>query len=315
MPGSLSVDLRVRAVAAYETAGSSIRAVAAGFRIGEATLKRWLGRKRRTGSLEPGPFHRPMPAIADDELVALQAVVAERPDATRAELTARFNEWTGRCVSTSTIQRGLRRLGITRKKKTLHATERDTDRVRELRAEYVSMQLGMDPTRLVFIDEAGCNAAMTPRYARSRRGMRAHGHQPSHWGENLTMIGALRRTGPVTLMTITGATTGAVFLAFVLKMLLGTLQDGDVVIMDNLAAHKVEGVREAIEAAGASVLYLPPYSPDLNPIELCWSKLKHRLRANEARTIDALNNAISAAIDEITPSNCAAWFRHCGYAA
>jgi len=218
MPGPLSLDLRLRAVAAYEAANLSIRAVAARFDIGSATLKRWLRRKRRTGGLDPGPFRGRKSAIADPELAELEAVVAERPDATRAELTRRFVERTGRSVSTSTIQRGLQRLGITRKKKTMHATERDSKRVRELRATYLAKQVELDPGRLVFLDEAGSNAAMTPRYARSVRGARAHGHQPSHWGDNLTMIGALRCTGLATLMTITGATTGAVFLAFVRKM-------------------------------------------------------------------------------------------------
>ena len=243
MPGPLSLDLRLRAVAAYEAANLSIRAVAARFDIGSATLKRWLRRKRRTGGLDPGPFRGRKSAIADPELAELEAVVAERPDATRAELTRRFVERTGRSVSTSTIQRGLQRLGITRKKKTMHATERDSKRVREpyvlgestlaktfagtgsrpkgglvRRATYLAKQVELDPGRLVFLDEAGSNAAMTPRYARSVRGARAHGHQPSHWGDNLTMIGALRCTGLATLMTITGATTGAVFLAFVRKM-------------------------------------------------------------------------------------------------
>ena len=313
MPGPLSFDLRTRAVAAYETANLSIRAVAFRFGIGESTLKRWLWRKRRTGSLNPGPFRGPEPAISEAGLVDLAAVVSEQPDATRAELTARFNQRTGKSVSTSTIQRCLRRLGITRKKKTLHATERDSERVRGLRAEFVAAQNGFDPTRLVFIDEAGSNAAMTPRYARSIRGRRAHGHQPSHWGKNLTMIGAMRSDGLVTLMTICGATTGAVFLVFVRRMLCRVLRVGDIVVMDNLSAHKVDGVRQAIEQAGASVLYLPPYSPDLNPIELCWSKLKHRLRAAEARTLDDLNDAIAMAMTEISPANCAAWLRHCGY--
>lgn len=114
-------------------------------------------------------------------------------------------------------------------------------------------------------------------------------------------------------MTIPGATTGEVFLAFVEQALVPVLQRGQKVIMDNLSAHKVAGVREAIEAAGAELIFLPPYSPDMNPIERAWSKLKNSLRTSAARTINLLEEAVGEALIEVTPFDCAGWFENCGY--
>ena len=155
---------------------------------------------------------------------------------------------------------------------------------------------------------------MTRRYARAPRNERAKCPKPANWGENLTMIGALGIEGILAFMTIPGSSDGAVFLAFVHEVLVPRLQPGHIVIMDNLSAHKVAGVREAVEDAGATVAYLPPYSPDFNPIELCWAKMKSLLRSTGARTMSALEDAVDNALDSITPTNACNWFRHCGYA-
>jgi transposase len=138
--------------------------------------------------------------------------------------------------------------------------------------------------RLVFIDETVSHVAMTRTHARAPRGRRAVGRVPRNRGTVTTVIGAIAARGVTALMTVEGGTSGAVFLRFVRDHLCPTLRRGDVVVMDNLGAHHATGVREAIEAVGASVVYMPPYSPDLNPIELCWSKLKSVLRTLGART-------------------------------
>jgi transposase len=182
-----------------------------------------------------------------------------------------------------------------------------------MREDYFAFRARLNAEDLVFIDECGSNAAMTRRYGRGPRGDRVHDARPVNYGDNLTIIGALTLEGIAAAMTITGATTGDVFLAFVRCVLCPALRYGQIVIMDNLAAHKVLGVREAIEEAGASVLYLPPYSPDLNPIESAWSKLKNCLRTTGARSIEALEEAISRALPELRPSDCRGWFKHCGY--
>ena len=127
------------------------------------------------------------------------------------------------------------------------------------------------------------------------------------------MIAAMTVRGVLTAVTVDAATDGQIFLHFVTEALVPTLRPGDVVVLDNLQAHKVKGVREAVEAAGATLLYLPPYSPDLSPIEPMWSKVKQRLRSAAARTVDALQDAVTTALRSITASDCEGFFRHCGY--
>jgi transposase len=137
---------------------------------------------------------------------------------------------------------------------------------------------------------------------------------PQNYGENVTMLGALSLQGVEALMTVNGATDGDIFLVFVREVLAPALSEGDVVIWDNLGAHRSVAVREAVEARGATVMFLPPYSPDMNPIERCWSKIKTFLRAAKARTREALEAAIKQALATVTESDARAWFAHGGYA-
>lgn len=154
---------------------------------------------------------------------------------------------------------------------------------------------------------------MTREYARAPRGERVHGAVPRNAGTVTTMIGALDLNGVRAMMTVEGATDGEVFETFLERVLLRRLKPGDIVVLDNVGAHKTADVRRLIRAAGARVLFLPPYSPDLNPIELCWSKLKALLREFGARTRQALDEAIRRAMDLIDAGDAAAWFAHCGY--
>jgi transposase len=172
----------------------------------------------------------------------------------------------------------------------------------------------LDMARVKFIDESGTNLAMTRLYGRAPRGVRVIGSVPRNYGRNVTLLAALSLSGVTAVMTVEGATDGDVFRAYVQEVLSPTLAAGDHVVLDNLGAHKVEGVRAAIEARGARLLYLPPYSPDLNPIERCWSKIKTTLRAAQARTREALEEAITLALATVTESDARAWFKHCGYA-
>ena len=152
---------------------------------------------------------------------------------------------------------------------------------------------------------------MTRLYARSNGGGRISESTPGgHW-KIMTIIGAMSLGGIIASMTIEEATDGDIFQAYVEHILCPALKPGDVVVMDNLSSHKIKGVRQLIEKAGAEVLYLPPYSPDLNPIEKAWSKLKQFLRSAKARTKEELENAITEAIKLILPDNAKAWFNHC----
>lgn len=172
---------------------------------------------------------------------------------------------------------------------------------------------GFDLKRLKFVDESGVNLAMTRLFARAPIGERVIGSVPKNYGASLTMIASLGVSGLDAMMTIQGATDGEVFRVYVEQVLCPTLVWGDIVVVDNLRAHKVAGVQEAIQRCGARLIYLPPYSPDLSPIEKCWSKIKTFLRAMGARTYEALEEAIEGAIATITESDALAWFVHCGY--
>jgi transposase len=154
---------------------------------------------------------------------------------------------------------------------------------------------------------------MTRLWGRAMRGQRITEATPQgHW-KVLTILGAISLRGVVAAMTIESATDGDVFRVYLEQVLCPKLQPGDLVVMDNLSAHKVKGVRELIEASGAELVYLPPYSPDFNPIEKAWAKLKQLLRAAKARTTEVLEKAVAEALQTITAENAAAWFRHCGY--
>ena len=172
---------------------------------------------------------------------------------------------------------------------------------------------GIAPEDLIFMDESGVNRAMTRTYARSRVNTRAFGHAPRNWGDNVSILGAISLRGPLPPMCINGATDGRVFLTYLKEVLVPQLWKGAVVVMDNLGAHKVAGVRELIEAAGARLLYLPPYSADFNPIELAWSKLKNHLRKTAARTTQALDRAISEGLASISAQDARGYFAHRGY--
>jgi transposase len=175
----------------------------------------------------------------------------------------------------------------------------------------------VEPRRLVSLDECGVDTRMTRAYARAPRGRRANGKVPRGRWERLTVLGALALDGVVAGMSIAAATSTRVFLAFVEQVLIPALRDRPdaVVVMDNLAAHKAERVRTALEAAGIACRHLPSRSPDLNPIEQAWSKLKGRPRTEAARSLDALEAALGPALDAITAEDARGWFRLAGYPA
>jgi transposase len=174
-------------------------------------------------------------------------------------------------------------------------------------------QVELEPERLVFVDETGASTKMARRYGRAPRGERCRAPVPhGHW-KTTTFTAGLRLGGLTAPLVLDGPMTGSTFRAYVEPMLVPTLVDGDIVVMDNLPAHKVGGVRDAIEAAGAALLYLPPYSPDFNPIELAFAKLKALLRGAAARTIPALWQAIATALERFTPSECRNYFIAAGY--
>lgn len=174
-------------------------------------------------------------------------------------------------------------------------------------------QLDLDPARLVFIDETGASTKMARMRGRAPRGERCVASIPhGHW-KTTTFTAGLRLGGMVAPMVLDGAMDGDAFRAYVEQVLVPELTKGDIVIMDNLPAHKVKGVRQTIELAGAELIYLPPYSPDFNPIEMAFSKLKALLRKTAARTIPELWDVIAEGIDEFPPHECRNYFKAAGY--
>ena len=171
----------------------------------------------------------------------------------------------------------------------------------------------MDAGRLVFVDEMGANVSLSPLYAWSRRGVRAHAKAPRNWGKNVTLLASITAGGTGPCLAVEGPTTRGVFETYLERALAPALRPGQVVVLDNLSAHKGGRVKEIVEARGCELIYLPPYSPDLNPIEQAFSKVKGSMRKAEARTREALIEAMGRALDAVTARDVRSFFGHCGY--
>jgi transposase len=307
----LSNDLRERILAAVDHREGSRRQIAARFRVDVSTITRLLRLRYQTGSFDPRPHAGGKPPTLDqDGLERLRGVVQERPDATLEQMRQHL-DLTG---SIMIVWRGLQKLDITRKKKTRHADERDRPDVQKKRRSFRRKVKAIEPKRLVFVDETGVTTAMTPTYARAPRGERAVDSAPASW-ESITVIAAMGLEGIRAPLAFPGATDAVAFQSYVDDVLVPALHEGDVVVFDNLAAHLQPGVTAAIERAGASVLPLPPYSPDYTPIEEMFSKVKECLRRVAARTKGNLYEAIGEALREVSAQDILGWFGQAGLCA
>jgi transposase len=307
----LSEDLRERIIAAVDHHEGSRRAIARRFQVDVSCITRLLQLRRQTGSLQPRPHGGgKQPMLDSDGLERLRSLVRERPDATLEDLRQHL----GLSGSIMVVWRGLQRLDITRKKKTRHADERDRPDVQTKRRSFRRKVKAIAPKRLVFVDETGVTTAMTPTYARAPRGERAVDSAQASW-ESITVVAAVGLEGVRAPLAFPGATNQAVFQSYVEEVLVPALRPGDVVVFDNLAAHLNPAVTEAIEGAGASVLPLPPYSPDFTPIEEMFSKVKEILRRVAARTKGDLYEAIGEALGQVTVQDILGWFQQAGLCA
>ena len=195
----------------------------------------------------------------------------------------------------------------------MHAAEQNRADVAQARQDWAGEQASLARGRLIFLDETWATTSMTPAWGRSPRGERCPGHAPcGHW-HTTTFVCALSQDGLLAPLVLDGPINGQAFVAWVEQFLVPELRPRDTVVMDNLSSHKVVGVKRAIEAAGAALRYLPPYSPDLNPIEQVFSKLKALLRSAQARTLEALWSAIGSLLDRFPADECERYIRHCGY--
>jgi transposase len=309
-----SRDFRRKILETKQKTQDSNQQIAVRFQVSYSFVRRLLKRYESTGSVEPNP-HGGGKALKlnSQQIDVVTQLVEEDNDATLQQLCDRTEEKTGLKVSVPTMCRLLQRLELTRKKKTLHASEADTLRVQKLRAQYWTILGEVKLSDLVFIDETGVNLAMTRGYARAKKGKRAYSKCPYNRGKNITMIGAIAISGLLASLTFEGWTNKEAFLTYVKEVLVPQLWSGACVVMDNLPAHKATEVQKAIESVGARVVFLSPYSPDFNPIENCWSKLKEFLRTRESRTYQELDRAITEAINSVTEKDIIGWFTHCCY--
>jgi transposase len=307
----LSQDLRERIIAAVDHHEGSRREIARRFRVDVSCITRLLQLRRQTGSLQPRPHGGGRPPVLDSNgLERLRTLVRKRPDATLEQL----RQGLGLSGSIMIVWRALKKLDITVKKKSRYADERDRPDVRRKRRRFRRDVTAIDPKRLVFVDETGVTTAMTPAYGRAPRGQRVVASAPASW-EAVTLTAAVGLDGARAPLAFPGATNETAFRAYVEGALVPALRQGDVVVFDNLAAHLKPGVAEVIERAGASVLPLPPYSPDYTPIEEMFSKVKEVLRRIGARTRGALYDALGEALRQVTTQDILGWFQHVGLCA
>jgi len=300
-----SQDLRQRILETVERGEGSLRQIARRFLVSLSFVTRLLQLHRSTGSLRPRPQGGGNPAkLGPRDLERLRDLVRQQPDATLEELRQRL----GASCSTMTISRALLKLGLPRKKKIPRAAEQDRPDVQEKRQGFCEELAGVDPRRLVFVDECGANTAMTRTHGRAPAGQRVYTDTPGRW-ESITLTCGLRLSGVTAALAFPGATNTGVFETYVEEVLVPELSPGDVVIWDNLKPHESEEAIEAVEAAGAEVVPLPPWSPDLTPIEEMISKVKGSLRSAAARTKETIYTAFGSALHDVTIENIAGWFQ------
>lgn len=299
-----SQDLRQRVLDAVPRKEGSIRQIAARFVVSLSFVVRLLQTHRRTGSLAPKPHGGGRrPALGPDDLERLKELVRQQPDATLEELRDRL----GVACSTMTIVRALGKLKLPRKKKVPSAQDQDTPPVQRKRRAFRRHFAGIDPRRLVFVDETGANTSMTRLYGRAPAGERVKGAVPGHW-DKVTLICGLRLEGVTAAMAFRGSTDTGTFQEYVEHVLVPELRPDDVVIWDNLTPHRAETVVDVVEEAGAEVIPLPPWSPDLNPIEEMYSKVKGALRSAAARTTEAVYAAMGTALHDVSSGDILGWF-------
>ena len=311
MPKPCSQDLRERVLEAVET-GASRREAAERFEVSPSSAIKWMQRWHETGSLAAKPIGGSISRL-EKHADWLLTLIGEQPDLTLDEIVVAMRK---RRVagSRSAVWRLFARHGISFKK-TLRAAEQERPDVARARRRWMREQGMLDPARLVFIDETSTSTNMVRLRGRCRRGERLIGRVPQgHW-KTITFVAGLRHDKMVAPFVVDGPMTRATFLTYLERCLRPTLKRGDIVIIDNLPAHKGVAVEKTIEAARARLLYLPKYSPDLNPIEQAFSKLKALLRKAAERTIPRLCRRIGKLLAAFSARECTNYFAHAGYAS
>lgn len=296
----------------YLEGNISQRKLAKRFQVTPSFVQKLLKQYRETGSLSPKKRQVQTPTkLNEAQLQLLADLVEQNNDATLEELKGLVFEKTGVSIGRSTVDRMLKKLNLTRKK-SLYPTQKGTERVQRLRVDYWEQMRDLKAENLIFIDESGVNLAMTRSHARAPKGKRAYA-PVSKAGSNVSIIGAMSLNQVLARVALTGSINTLTFEAFIHQRLIPKLWKGACIILDNCSIHFSEDMKQWIEAAGAHLIYLPPYSPEFSPIENCWSKVKSLLRRAKAQSYDELNGALEQAFQAISPEDIKGWFSHCCY--
>ncbi len=312
MGAPYSFDLRERVVGAV-AGGMGRQKAAALYRVSHSSAIRWTRRKAGTGSPAALPMGGKKPFALADEATWIRARVAEKPDITGRELLA---ELTGRGVDVSYygVWNFLDRAALSFKK-SLRASEQDRADVARRRQQWKQRQGMVSAARLVFIDETWAKTNMTRMHGRCAKGQRLVAKVPHGHRRTLTFVAGLRCDGIAAPCVFDGPINTESFLAWVVQFLVPSLRPGDIVVMDNLSSHKDPAIRRAIRDAGGKLFFLPRYSPDLNPIEQAFAKLKTLLRKENARSFEQVETAIGKLLKQLTPAECRNFFSEAGYAS
>jgi len=303
-----SLDLRERIVSSWQK-GESKASIAKRFMVSLSSTKRYIKRFEKYGHVRPTVQGRMQGKLTKRMRKRLAKQVEEQPDYTLAQHAQLWYEKYQKRVSECCLSRAIRRMGITRKKKTLGAVERDEEARRIFREVIKKLKV----ENVVVVDESGSRIGMIPLYGRSPRGNRVYDQVIRNYGKNVTLLASMNLDGMQAAMTLEGAVDEAVFETFVRRVLLPSLRPGQIVIMDNLSSHKTDTVEQLIMQAGCELLFLPAYSPDMSPIEEAFSKLKAFLRRCRCQAIPDLLKAIARGLDQITASDARGWFAHAGF--
>lgn len=308
-----SLDFRQKIIDVYTEDHLSQRQLAQHFRVTLSFIQKLVKQYRETENIAPKVRIQQTPTkLKAENLNVLRELVNTNNDFTLEELRYQLAQKTGILIGRSTVDRMLKRLNMTQKK-TLHATEKGTERVQKQRLDFWTQVQNILAKDLIFIDESGVNLALVRLFARSNKGQRAYGDCPNKRGKNVSLIGALSLKGMIAQCSLLGGTDALTFEAFISQRLVPKLWTGACVIMDNCSIHKGNTIRSLIENAGATLLYLPTYSPEFNPIENCWSKIKSILRQVSARTYPDLVKALELAFAQVSEIEIRNWFTHSCY--
>ena len=304
-----SEDLRQRVVQACDDGVLTREEIADQFQVSTAWIRRLLQRRRETGSFSALPGgHGPKPKLTEVHLYSFVSACRKAPGRDPVGIEKAWPVSLFHCHDSPCTEI----FGVESQKKSLRASEQDRADVRQARKSWPYRLGRRNKRRIFYLDESGAQTNLTRRYGRSPRGQRLVDAAPAgHWS-SLTVVCAILYDGVVAPMVTDGPMNRLVFQGYVDWLLVPHLQPGDTVVMDNLSSHKSATVVQSIKATGAKLLYLPPYSPDLNPIEKMWSKVKTHLRAEAKRTKRTLTTAIGRALRTITRNDCRGFFKSVG---